>query len=200
MVALKHKTMKSLVSETINSLYGVWLIGMRRPGAAEYFNISVDGFWRSFVAAALVFPANVIITSVSNFAIGEGSYGIHEGLRDVIIYLITWLFYPLLVIHISEFLGVGERALRYLIPYNWASIPTGYCFAFVSVLGGMEIGSLGVVNFGAWAFVLAYIFAIFLFFEIARRQFSISRLAAVGIVALDFIFSISLVSVIGGIR
>ena len=154
--------MRSLVSEIINALYGVWLIAIRRPGASGFFNISVYGFWRSFAAAALVFPANIIITSVGIFAASDPSYGIYEGLRNVMIYIITWLFYPLLVLHISDFLGAGNRALRYLIPYNWASIPTGYFFAIASVLGGMEIGGAVGESLGAWALFLAYIFAIFL--------------------------------------
>ena len=41
---------------------------------------------------------------------------------------------------------------------------------------------------------------IFLFFEIARRQLEISRLAAVGVVAFDFLFSIALISALGSIR
>ena len=55
-------------------------------------------------------------------------------------------------------------------------------------------------SFGAGLLFVAYVVAIFLFFEIARRRLEISRLAAVGVVAFDFLFSIALISALGSIR
>ncbi|MBH67558.1 MAG: hypothetical protein CMM58_04325 [Rhodospirillaceae bacterium] len=189
--------MGALYSETLNSLNGVLGIAVRRPDISGSFNISVTGFWRSYVAAALVLPANIVVIGSTVFASGDATYSFHEGIRDMLIYGISWLVYPLLVIHILDFLDAGDRALPYLIPYNWASVPTGYFFAFASNIGLVE----GVTTaFGTSMLLVAYVLAVFLYFEIARRQLTISRFAALAVVAFDFIFSISLLSILGSVR
>ena len=188
--------MATLTSELTKALFGIWLILKNHPEAENFFNISTAGFWRSFIAAILVLPANVIITAVGISASGEMSYSISDGARDLLIYTINWLFYPLIVIHFCRYLDLEDKALKYIIPYNWASIPTGYLFAFATLIGG----GLGSNHLGAGLLLLAYAFAIFLFFEIARRQLRVSWLAAVGVVVFDFLFSITLISVLGFIR
>ena len=114
----------------------------------------------------------------------------------ILIYIINWLFYPLIVISACGYLNAHDKALKYIIPYNWASIPAGYFFAFATLVGRSLEGS----SFGAGLLFIAYVVTIFLFFEIARRQLEISRLAAVGVVAFDFLFSIALISALGLIR
>ena len=173
--------MSALVSDVTKAIFGIWLIAKNQPGADKFFDISVEGFWRSFVAAILVLPANIIITALGILAAGEVSYSIIDGLRDLLIYIINWLFYPLIVISACRYLNAHEKALKYIIPYNWASIPAGYFFAFATLVGRSLEGS----SFGAGLLFVAYVVAIFLFFEIARRQLEISRLAAVGVVASE---------------
>tara|TARA_B100000676_G_C17797345_1_gene690303 strand:+ start:37 stop:603 length:567 start_codon:yes stop_codon:yes gene_type:complete len=188
--------MGAFASDITKALFGIWLILKNRPGADNFFDLSVDGFWRSFVAAILVLPANVIVTAVGILAAGEVSYGLIDGFRDLLLYVINWLFYPLVVIIACRYLNAPDKALKYIIPYNWASIPTGYFFAFATLIGKSLEGS----SFGAGVLFIAYVVAIFLFFEIARRQLEISRLAAVGVVAFDFLFSITLISTLGSLR
>ena len=188
--------MSALVSDVTKALFGIWLIVKNRAGADKFFDISVEGFWRSFVAAILVLPANIIITALGILTAGEVSYSVIDGLRDLLIYIINWLFYPLIVISACGYLNAHDKALKYIIPYNWASIPAGYFFAFATLVGRSLEGS----SFGAGLLFVAYVVTIFLFFEIARRQLEISRLAAVGVVAFDFLFSIALISALGLIR
>ena len=184
-------------SYAFRALYGVWLIACRRTESVSYFDISVDGFWKSFLAALLVLPANVIITFVGLYAISETNYGIFAALRDLLIYGITWLLYPLLVLNFFAFLGSKDRALAYLIPYNWASVPLGYMFAVATVLNNF----LSMVPFlGIFLLTTVYAVAICLFFEIARQGLKVSRLSAIGVVVFDFIFSISLMSILGSIK
>ena len=188
--------MGAFVSDVTKALFGIWLILKNRPGADNFFDISVEGFWRSFVAALLVLPANVVITAVGILAAGDVSYGLIDGFKDLLIYVINWLFYPLIVISACRYLNAQDKALKYIIPYNWASIPTGYFFAFATLIGRSLEGS----SFGAGLLFIAYVAAIFLFFEIARRQLEISRTAAVGVVAFDFLFSITLISALSSIK
>ena len=85
--------MSALVSDVTKAIFGIWLIAKNQPGADKFFDISVEGFWRSFVAAILVLPANIIITALGILAAGDVSYSVIDGLRDLLIYIINWLFY-----------------------------------------------------------------------------------------------------------
>ena len=104
--------MGALVSDVTNALFGIWLILKNRPGADKFFDISVEGFWRSFVAAILVLPANIIITALGILAAGDVSYSVIDGLRDLLIYIINWLFYPLSVISACRYLNAHDKALK----------------------------------------------------------------------------------------
>jgi hypothetical protein len=53
---------------------------------------------------------------------------------------------------------------------------------------------------GPFLLTIVYAAAIFLFFEVARQGLKISKLAAVGVVVFDFIFSIFLMSVLEGLK
>ena len=42
--------------EVIRSIYGAWRLPWLDRSGMGHFNLSVDGFWRSFFAAVLVAP------------------------------------------------------------------------------------------------------------------------------------------------
>ena len=50
--------------EIVASLYGAWRLMRLDPTGMTYFNLSADGFWRSFFAAVIVAPAYVLFVVV----------------------------------------------------------------------------------------------------------------------------------------
>ena len=106
--------MGALVSDVTKALFGIWLIVKNRAGADKFFDISVEGFWRSFVAAILVLPANIIITALGILAAGDVPYSIIDGARDLLIYIINWLFYPLIVISACRYLNAHDLSLIHI--------------------------------------------------------------------------------------
>ena len=95
------------------------------------------------------------------------------------------------------FFNKYERALAYLVPYNWASVPLGYILAAVTIAGGYASNVSSLMSF---LLTIVYAVAIFLFFEVARQGLKISKLAAIGVVTADFILSISLMSVLESLK
>jgi hypothetical protein len=183
----------STLTETLKALYGVYLLARRHPDAPAMFNCSVDGFWRSLFAAVLVLPAHMLITVRTQMTVSPGEYGVDDGITDLLIYVIAWLAYPALMLPITKVLGRGERMIDYVVPYNWASVPIGYLFGVIALAGmaglvspDMEIG----LNIGAYASV------VLLLAEIARRQLLIGPAMAAGIVVLDFVFSVVVITML----
>jgi hypothetical protein len=175
------------LSEIVKALYGTFLMARRHPDAPAMFDRSVDGFWRSLFAAVVALPANMLITARTVLNEPDVVYGVHDGVRDVMIYAIIWLAFPVIMIYVATALGRRDKLLDYLVPYNWASVPVGYLFAAVSLIGFTGVLTPGVE---AITFVIVYGAAVLFFQEIARRQLAITGAMAIGIVVFDFLFSI----------
>ena len=43
-----------MLSEATRSIHGAWRIALMDRNALSYFNVTIDGFWRSFVALGVV--------------------------------------------------------------------------------------------------------------------------------------------------
>jgi len=101
-------------------VFGAWRIARRDPGGMVWINDSPQGFWRSFWAAALVFPGVMALEILS------GGFGENPGPRAVLVklisYVIDWTAYPLLMVFVAESLGRFHRFWRYGALYNWASV------------------------------------------------------------------------------
>lgn len=179
--------------EILKALFGTYLLARRHPDAPAMFDCSVDGFWRSLFAAVLALPANMLITARTVLDTPDIDYGMQDGIRDLMIYAVVWLAFPLVMVHVSTALGRREKLLDYLVPYNWMSVPVGYLFAVVSLIGFSGILAPGVE---AVAFVLIYGAAVLLFQEVARRQLAVTSAVAFGIVVFDFVFSIVLMNLL----
>ena len=48
--------------EIARSLTGAWHLFLDRPDAMRYFDLSIEGFWRSFRAIVLLLPAYILST------------------------------------------------------------------------------------------------------------------------------------------
>ena len=48
--------------EIVQSLTGAWMLFLDRRNAMRYFDVSVDGFWRSFAAIIFVVPAYALFS------------------------------------------------------------------------------------------------------------------------------------------
>ena len=84
--------------EEINrALFGAYLLARRDPRGMGYFEISVEGFWRSFFAAALAAPMFAIIVALHRPEV-TAEYSIAwQFLGQTIRYVLDWAAYPLIV-------------------------------------------------------------------------------------------------------
>jgi hypothetical protein len=119
----------TLVEEGLLAMRGCWRLLWRDTAALDHFNISIDGFWRSFaMVAPVVVLAYPLFISDHRFAIelaqaGENPPELRLGTNYF--YLLSGIVvWPLLAAVLAWLLGVTQNYVRYMIIYNWMAVPT----------------------------------------------------------------------------
>ena len=180
-------------SEIIKALLGTLLFAGRHSAAPAMFTCTPEGFWRAIIGQALALPAYTMITMRAIEFESKVNYGFSDGVVDVLIHVIVLLAYPAVLDHIASFLGRRDRLLDYLVPYLWASIPVNYLVAAVSMATDNISGSPG---FRAIIGILVYGFALFLHWEIVRRQLVIGGIMAFGVMVFELVFTVSVMTML----
>ncbi|MDE0728291.1 MAG: hypothetical protein OSB82_17735 [Alphaproteobacteria bacterium] len=182
--------------EVTRSIHGAWRIARMDPDALNYFELSIDGFWRSFVALLVVAPFYIMFLILN--------HGSQPGLElptgpvvstefyvavKLIAYIIGWLIFPLVMVPISRLLDLSQSYIPYIIVWNWSNVlvmavilPTLLLFPPADQTGA----AAKMVLMGAQITMLFYGFLV------ARAGLRCKILTAVGIVVLDLLLSLML--------
>jgi hypothetical protein len=121
-------------AEVYRSLYGAYRLARLDPRGMLLFNLTFEGFWRSFFAAVLVAPAYAIL-------IAERLAGREETLdlgRVILVqggaYVLSWAAFPIAAIVLTRMLGLGSHYSALIIAANWAAVlQVGVFFAALVV-------------------------------------------------------------------
>jgi hypothetical protein len=171
-----------------HGLFGAWRLARLDRGAMAYFDATIDGFWKSFWAAAIVAPAFVVMTafSLSQANLPERFGFVEIALVEASRYVIAWVAFPLLMTTVADLLQRGERYVGFIVAYNWAQVvemavvlPV-FLFVVASGLPASEPNAYYTVLF--FAITLYYWF-------IARTALQISGWAAGAVVILNLTLS-----------
>jgi hypothetical protein len=172
--------------EIIRALQGAWLLARFKPEGMAWFNITADGFWRSFFAAALLAPFAVITSAIfySEATVGLVRYvGV-----DVIHYVLAWSVFPVAMIFVARALKLTEQYVGFIIAYNWFTVIVQAVFFPLNLAISNAAASWSVI------FVLlsaeVYFFLVLIF--IARTALSIRQGLAVIVTFLNLGLSATL--------
>ncbi|EKE75831.1 hypothetical protein [Oceanibaculum indicum] len=171
-------------AEIAKALYGAWRLARFDARGLEYFDRSLDGFWKSFFAAAIAAPAHFGLLALaggdSPIAIG-GLFGL---LREAAIYAISWLAFPLVMVYVARHLDREERYFDYMVAYNWASLLQIVAFLLVSALA---VGGVFPDALAGFATMLIFVAILIYQWFIARTGLAIGAGAAVAVVFFDMV-------------
>ncbi len=187
--------------EITRSLTGAWELFLDRPGAMRLFDVSIDGFWRSFAAVLLVIPSyafavladrQIAAMDPSAPVQGDGAF-----LAESIFGLgLDWIALPVILALLARPLGITSRYTSFVVTRNWGAVLGALPFGVIgllSVLGlvGGELASL--LMFAALIVLLRYNYLI------ARRSLDASLGFAIAIVILDFVVSLTIALALDGV-
>lgn len=115
------------------SVDAAFALVMRDRRAWDKFDISVEGFYRSFAAFFVVLPMNIIadiiatqVNAADRLKQGkpplEQVYGIADAIFSSVALCVQWTIFPLAMIMVLRFLGLSHRYTPLIIAHNWGTI------------------------------------------------------------------------------
>ncbi len=108
--------------EVLHSLYGAYRLAFLDQSGMRHFNLSVDGFWRSFFAAVLVAPGFALLVAEKLDARpGPLDLG-WAALVQIVAYGLSWAAFPLAAVLLTQLLGLSRNYVALIIALNWASV------------------------------------------------------------------------------
>jgi hypothetical protein len=173
--------------EIVYSLYGAYRLCRFDPQGLAFFNPTLEGFWRSFVAALIVAPAHCILTIINLRDVELEASLARVVAIETLAYVILVFAYPLVVFHICQMMGRSERYFTYIVAYNWAGVIQISLILPATALGASDLLPLNL----AYAIGLAVtLLVLVMLWYIARLTLQIGGLAAAGFVLLDLLLGL----------
>lgn len=104
-------------------LAGAWRLMMGKPDGVRALDVSADGFWNSFFAILVAFPALSVSWAGLAAELSEEGLGSRYSilLRLAVIDVVAWVL-PLLVLGlVARPAGILDRYPHFVVASNWAS-------------------------------------------------------------------------------
>lgn len=143
--------------EIQSAVTGAWQMLHGDASGAARFETSIDAFWRSFFAIALVAPMYlVVLLSRYRLALTVDAASV-PGLSWFVMvesaaYVLGWVSYPALMVFLARTLGLGTNYIRYIIVHNWATfLVIGLVAPPIILLGFGVIGPVAAFAFSIGA-------------------------------------------------
>ncbi len=182
--------------EIIRSLTGAWELFLDRSDAMRFFDVSSDGFWRSFYAIILIVPAYTLI------AISERTRILAEpiiaaGFDDSAFIInksialgLDWITLPIVLALAAPALGINRTYAAFVVARNWCAVLS------TTLLGVLHLMFLlGIVGSSA-ASIMALVLLVVVIrynFLIARRALGVDVGLAILVVVGDIAISLAIV-------
>jgi hypothetical protein len=179
--------------EVRRSLEGAWRLFLNRPEAMLLFDLSIEGFWRSFQAIVLIAPIYALTVIADeqhllNDSIAETGFSEAAFLFGrAVALLLDWVTFPILLALVARRLGIARSYPAYIVARNWSGVIASAPFGAIALLT-----LIGLVSneFGALLSLVAIGVALRYNYVVARTALAAGFGFAVAIVAADFIVSL----------
>lgn len=197
-----------LNEEIVRSLFAAWRIARFDANAMSYFNLSLEGFWRSFTAALIVLPFILLMSTVqfgesdataalqASPSTEEGSSLLGGLIFETIKFVCIWAAWPLLMIPVSRFFGLSANYVPYIIAANWGAVLQA---ALLLTAQFILFSQIFPSQFASLLFIMAYVTALYYSYLIARAGLQCDVLTGIGLVVLNTVVEIGLGIGFGGL-
>lgn len=177
------------VREVSQALYGTWRLAWRDRQAMAWFDCSTAGAMRSFWAAAICYPGFIVLLLLQLSPADIEAPAVYRILLvESIGYVIGWCAYPLAALPLCRWLAPEERALGFIVAYNWSQVLQTALQLPIVAFGALHIAP----DYAEYIALLAIL--VYEWF-IARIALDAGALPATALVMLDVVLGAMLVQV-----
>lgn len=186
--------------EVTRSLRGAWRLLQHRGDAIRLFDVSYDGFWRSFAAVVLTLPVAVVALAAERMQRGLGMQGawLTDDLGLTIMFLLAhvavFCAFPVVMIGFVRLMGLERAYVPFVVAHNWANVLLGFLFALPVTLTLLGLATPGLGSFYALAFMAV---AARLRWIVARVTLRATPGLAAVLVVADFATEIAVAALFG---
>ena len=159
----------------------IYLARFNRSGI-QYFEPTLQAFWRSFWAAGIIGPFFLFLLLIKNAPL-NGAIQAHHIAIESLAYIIAWVLFPLVMAGGTQQLDCAKNYIPFIIANNWCSVIQNGIYLPIAILGHAGVLSPSTANFLA---LTAIIWVVAYTFFIVHSVLSVSRFTAFGIVILEF--------------
>lgn len=121
------------------------------------FNLTIEGFWRSFFAAAFGLPYYAVVLWGPY---RDGEVGL---LAATAAYVLSWVLFPALAAVLARLLNLGRNYIGYIVAFNWAGalMPQPLLLLALAYRAGLiDEQAYSLVSLGLFAAFLWYGWAV----------------------------------------
>ncbi len=170
------------LGELASALYGAWRLMRFDKGGMAWFDVSIAGFWRSFLAAAIVAPFYAVLIALELGARGDAFDAGWAGVVSAAAYVATWAAFPIAAIFITRLLALSRRYVPLIVAYNWANVAQTLVYVpviLIAASGAVPDAAAQTLVVAATLYVLAYQWFV------TRTALETTPLTATGVVILQ---------------
>ncbi len=177
-----------LREEIFQALYGASLLARLDSRGMSCFNLTTEGFWRSFLAAVIVAPAYWLLVWLRPET--EAVPGLQEssviwlGFVETVDYFLTWAAFPAIMVLVARWMGLDHLYATYIIAYNWCQALVVLFLVVVSAAIGVGILPESIANF---ALTVSFVAVLYYLWFVTKTALQIEWHLAIALVLLEFV-------------
>lgn len=172
-----------MLEHIARSIHGVWRLALLDTSGAQQIENTLEGFWRSFIAAIILLPAFFFLVSLDEPPPGLAEPSAFRAIAvESIGYVVKWTAFPLAAIPMVAGLDRNDRYFGFIAALNWAQVieivPALTMIFLTQTVLPPEMAAPAQIALLA-AFVLYE-------WYIAKTMLDVSGLAAAGLIFVNF--------------
>lgn len=180
--------------EILRALQGAWLLAKGNISGLDWFDLSVEGFWKSFAALLLAAPAYAVLLLDQYARFGWPQHLAGALIAEAVGYVAGWLAFPLAAIFLTRFLGLADRYVPLIVAVNWTALAQIGLYLAVVLAGLVLPGPL----FRLGLLTAAMVALVYQWF-VVRTALRTGSGTAVGLVLIDLLLGLAVSRGIDGL-
>ncbi len=180
------------LNEITASLLGALRLFRRDTGGLQDFNMTEEGFWRSFFAMALAGPMSMCAELILS------EPGTHSALamatRTGATLVLQWFGFVLLMFYFTQMTGLANRFLAFITAYNWCTVVASAIMLVPALFHAFGLAGRDLALLALFFFLLVMLSYSWF---VAREALETSGGVAASIVAIDFFLALLIESLLG---